>query len=194
MGLKIKAVLPYHNYVRNLLSGRCTTGIALCGVIAGLLVRLRKRKKELFGSTEKRGRLKLSLSSIENLQTGDTSFKPHRDEHRTNSKPALKSGDFIVRMPAEFASLFELSCLLGGFGGRSRRGFGAVMIQGRNPESDFPGYLRNALANYLNNESLQIENYGGRAVTVIRFPNNEQRQENQFPHIKNIFFGAYDSP
>lgn len=154
---------------------------------------IKKEERELFGSTGGKGRMKLKLNNAKNLQTQEeVSFKPHRDKHRTNSKPAFKSGDFIVEMPTEFADLFELSCILGGFGGRSRRGFGSIMIKGRNTESNFPGYLCDALEKYIGKDTFRVDKFGETDIDVIKFPVNEELRDNKFPFIKNIYFGTYD--
>ena len=105
-----------------------------------MLHELRTKESEIFGSTK--GRSKVIIRVEENLPNQfneRTYLLPHKTESERAKSPV---GAYIANLPfkiridfdenkisvEKMKNLFVLACTLGGWGKRSRRGFGSVMV------------------------------------------------------------------
>ncbi|MDR0531518.1 MAG: type III-B CRISPR module RAMP protein Cmr1 [Oscillospiraceae bacterium] len=102
---------------------------------------LYKKEKTLFGGADgdedQQSGLRIQVVCNE-LKTGEENMLPHRQGPQQRLQQAIRPGttfQVILRSfgahqenHGTYEALFELTALLGGFGRRSRRGFGSVMI------------------------------------------------------------------
>ncbi len=98
------------------------------------LAELKKREGEVFGDTKGRSCFTLRISDID-VEFGQARSVPHKNY---TTKCIMPGGNFkvILSMTGKSAvwdmnkckALFELTCLIGDFGKRARRGMGSVRI------------------------------------------------------------------
>ena len=98
---------------------------------------LRKQESAIFGSTKGRSKL---LIRVQSSDLSEKHPKPqlleHHDDKRSPAKAFAENLEFSLRVDFDsnvisqkkIENLFVLSCILGGWGKRSRRGFGSVTV------------------------------------------------------------------
>ncbi|WP_028841628.1 type III-B CRISPR module RAMP protein Cmr1 [Thermodesulfobacterium hveragerdense] len=149
--------------------------------------KLKKEEAEIFGGTGKgegKSKLAIKLKPL-NLISSDYWPLPHKKNFK---KMCFREGSqFIVELAFRdknyqdlFSNLFILTTILGGFGGRSRRGFGSVKIIEPDLEISYQ-YILNLLNEIGNSYKIQ-EN------KIINSKNG-----GQYPWIKEIvIFKEYE--
>lgn len=165
--------------------------------------KMREKEAELFGSSDENiGKSHLILRiPAKRMRTGRDSPVPHRKGNQNKTyfeSPSIKKGqsfEFLLTSIGnetehkEYQAIFELVLQLGGFGKRSRRGFGSIeIIKKDGGEYNSPVDATNLL------NLLQIINPGqfslspdGRRVLSKNFSGN-------YPYIKEIEIGkAYNN-
>jgi CRISPR-associated protein Cmr1 len=97
---------------------------------------LKKQEDEIFGNTEKKSSFSINLSNIA-LKKELKNPIPHKKKgdkgyHQKNAFIENQTFQVIFRGKnlELISNIFKLSTLLGGFGQRSRRGFGSIRIKG----------------------------------------------------------------
>jgi len=100
---------------------------------------LRDSESKLFGDAgDKYGKSNLTLA-IEDFRISNIEYQPlpHHDAKPKNFKVKCINGSFkiVIKGSKLHHSIFELFCLLGGIGKRSRRGFGSIRIVNNEEES-----------------------------------------------------------
>ena len=100
------------------------------------LSELKKKESEIFGSTDKKSSFRIRIKH-QTLKTENINPLPHK---LRNGKPIFKMNSFQTNQTFKIIftgnnldlveNLFKLSTILGGFGQRSRRGFGSIKIVG----------------------------------------------------------------
>lgn len=92
------------------------------------LKELHEKEGEIFGSTKRKS--SFTIRVVENLECGDFQYLPHKSD--STKKAFSPNQTFQVIFSGQnlelIKDLFILSTTLGGFGQRSRRGFGSVAI------------------------------------------------------------------
>ncbi|WP_373553990.1 type III-B CRISPR module RAMP protein Cmr1 [Haliscomenobacter sp.] len=96
---------------------------------------LRDQEAKIFGSTKGRSKVLIRLEEpIDETQIINTSLLPHKGG--SNGNAFAENLDFKIRVDfaeniisvEKMKNLFILACTLGGWGKRSRRGFGSVVV------------------------------------------------------------------
>lgn len=178
---------------------------------AGDISKLRELEGEIFGNaygsnSTKASEMRLRVDSI-CLTTGQEVMTPHRnlrDEYNGTERdgrikrafpaPAIKTGnqfDVIITSSRsmdkhiDFIRLFSLTCLLYGFGRRSRKGFGTVVITDINGVGEDIDYTFDGAV-----ENLKALSYFGAEYTLAN--NNTEiivKSDNaaDYPYIENIW-------
>jgi CRISPR-associated protein Cmr1 len=142
---------------------------------------LKKTESDIFGSTAQKSRFSIRIVEKVPLQNTSQIVLPHR----TNSfaKKAIQTGQqFQIifycmneKMVHLIQHLFPLCCVLSGFGGRSRRGFGNLkIVNGKYPHSLIE--IHRYLEMIVPNKFILIEN----AIEYLA-----TRQQN-YPYIEKI--------
>lgn len=135
---------------------------------------LRKKESEIFGSTDKKSSFSIKLQ-YNGMDTERTKPLPHK----VFKKMAFKKNDKfkicfkITENKDLVVNLFKLSILLGGFGQRSRRGFGSLKIIGEKT---------------ITSEEM-ITNLIKTINKNFKYNNEKQTKEEKYPFIKNIEIG-----
>lgn len=153
------------------------------------LNRLRKEEAEIFGSSdEKIGKSKFSLR-ITNIKLNNYSFPQHllHSDNKTSKFQGIKpesSFKMILECRKDvdkFGNILEIAFLLGGFGKRSRRGFGSIHINKWNfaDESSLRKYILDKL-NSINEDFNVLNN----KIIKKTLPEREL-----YPFINQISFG-----
>jgi CRISPR-associated protein Cmr1 len=148
------------------------------------LEELKKMEGEIFGSTEKQSKFKMSFIKKDFLTTTE---KPLPHKERSFTKEAIRTKEVFqltFRCQNEaiatiIKNLFPLCCVLGGFGGRARRGFGSVKIT---KPSDYPNSLEKIyilLNNLVPSRFILIDD------KIIY----KQTQKQDYPYIEEIEIG-----
>lgn len=117
---------------------------AICGINYGDLEELKKAESDLFGSTEKKSKLKIQI--LQNLQFNkdNDKYKPLPHKEKPNfSFPCFLPGNnnFKISLICYenkriiFENLFILLSFVGGLGRRARRGFGSFIINKKGDEN-----------------------------------------------------------
>lgn len=83
------------------------------------------------------------------------------------------------KTPSWIYDLFEITCLLGGYGNRSRRGFGSVSIEGLEPNLEL---IRNKLNNIYGNDAFMFD----KTNNLIKSPFSSPTA---YPSIKKVGIG-----
>lgn len=177
------------------------------------LKELKKQEAKLFGDSGEHGRSKfvIRLKDVNKVKTAFISLTPHHREGYCDKnkracfyrkekcmKANLQKGIFYNfnlclnchqsdTMPLE--SLIKLFLISGGFGKRSRRGFGSVRIDKINDRvSDFD-YSLCSILDLLN--SVEKDSFRMESRRIIR--NKPANQEAKYPYIKEIEIGRQSS-
>jgi CRISPR-associated protein Cmr1 len=140
---------------------------------------LHEQEGEIFGSTDKRSSFSIRINKYENLQIEDKNPLPHKkqgDKGYHLAKALKENQTFQVIISGQnlnlIQNLFILATTLGGFGQRSRRGFGSVQIVGSevlsSPEN--------------------IEEFIKRINPQFSYTHHKQKNE-EYPYIKKIEIG-----
>ena len=161
---------------------------------------LKKQEDEIFGSTEKKSKLIIYPIEIISESDFEISSTPHHKTGYCNqnnkncfyrnkqcmkaNKKRAKIYEFNIKISTKnnkylnkdsLIELFKLSTLLGGFGQRSRRGFGSIRV------------IR--IDN--NKELYSLEKIEGFIENIPKFPNLTNQS---YPYIRDIEFGkSYNS-
>ena len=103
---------------------------------------LKSQEADIFGDTDRRS--SFSVRVKENLQTENTNPLPHKKkgDKGYHQKSAFKVNQtfqiiFTGKNLELIENIFKLSTILGGFGNRSRRGFGSIQIDEINQIEEF---------------------------------------------------------
>jgi CRISPR-associated protein Cmr1 len=145
---------------------------------------LKKLEGDIFGDTSQQSKFKMSFVD-KDFQTSREKPLPHQD-YSTFKKEAINIKQrfeitFICRNEAIknlIENLFPLCCVLGGFGGRARRGFGSVKItNGNYPTSLQDIYI--CLDNLVPNRFIRLED------KIIY----KALQKPDYPYIEEIEIG-----
>lgn len=151
---------------------------------------LRTKESEIFGSTK--GRSKVIIRVEENIDKEIISsyLLPHKPTEREKSPArAFKEGlPFKIRIDFDetkissekIKNLFVLACTLGGWGKRSRRGFGSVMV------TEIDGHVYSSPTTIDEIYNLLDKNYFEKANNTIY--SNFRRNE-PYPFLKSIEIG-----
>jgi CRISPR-associated protein Cmr1 len=93
------------------------------------LDKLKKQEDEIFGSTEKRSSFSIRVN--EDLKSKKEYPLPHKKTYQQSAFKENQTFQVIFRGKnlELISNIFKLSTLLGGFGQRSRRGFGSIRIK-----------------------------------------------------------------
>jgi CRISPR-associated protein Cmr1 len=170
---------------------------------------LRKQEAEIFGGTdEKVGRSKIVIrTSHSNLHQERFNMLPHKKDNESPSPPQAyePSQTFTVTLALtstrknfdldKLESLFVLTCLLGGLGKRSRRGFGAIWITEKdNNIFSMPNTLNgeNGILNLIKkfNPHYAIDNPTTPNKIQLKKPSPLNGQySNDYPYIEEIYIG-----
>jgi CRISPR-associated protein Cmr1 len=91
---------------------------------------LHDEESKIFGNKDKRSSFSIRINNSENLQIEDTNPLPHKNVFTVNGYQANQTFEVIIsgQNLELIQNLFILATTLGGFGQRSRRGFGSVQI------------------------------------------------------------------
>jgi CRISPR-associated protein Cmr1 len=147
--------------------------------------KLREQEGEIFGDTDKRSSFAMQIIEQQALQRQSQAVLPHKE--RSFTKKAFNEKqqfEVIFRFAAPgienlIKHLFPLCCVLGGFGGRARRGFGSLRIT---DVEQYPNTL-DKIQHHLN------------AIVPARFINDNAKisylatSENEYPYIESIEIG-----
>ena len=183
---------------------------------------LRKKEADIFGGTdEKVGRSKVMIRTEHPEYDGEyeAPMLPHKRTIREQSwKPAYKPETtrepkcatiFDVKLSLvrtidesnfdleKLETLFTLTCLLGGFGKRSRRGFGSFQITKikNNDQSDFESFeMPTTLESILPlihkfNTDYEI-NTSNNNIHLVKPGSPERKYEVEYPYIEEIKIGS----
>ncbi|HRI29128.1 MAG TPA: type III-B CRISPR module RAMP protein Cmr1 [Chitinophagales bacterium] len=150
---------------------------------------LRTREGELFGATDRKSSFSIQIVSTKPLESQPQAVLPHKD--RSFSKMAFKSHQsfqVIIRCKDQATQqilqhLFPLCCVLGGFGGRMRRGFGSIRITN---EKHYPATL-NAICEHI--EALVPQKFQLRNNEIVYLA----QQKPPYPYIESISIGRADA-
>lgn len=154
--------------------------------------KLRDEEDKLFGSSdEKTGRSKFSLRIMNaTLQSNNYKPVPTKDFKAPAFKPdqtfnlVLSSYESFDRFEM-ISNLLKISLILGGFGKRSRRGFGSLTIVKEN-NSDFTfDYSLQSICDLLN--AIVPQGFKVDANKIIRI--NTVSEDANYPYIKEIEIG-----
>jgi CRISPR-associated protein Cmr1 len=143
----------------------------------------------LFGSNEKAGILDIRLK-LKDVTSKSEYYKPHkhtetiRDRTISNYKKAISSGSFQIEISQEVENLFKLSAILGGFGGRSRRGFGCLEIQTFSSIQEVQNQIVDLISQIIPQTCLSPST-GQNGETVLAFPSSALG--NKYPFIEKIY-------
>ncbi len=128
--------------------------------------KLREEEAKLFGGTgegegRSRVRIRVTPNIPDNSWIGKYQPLPHSETKRFQFSCIREGLEFSVVISARrkiefYKNIFIPSCILGGFGKRSRRGFGAIEILELNQKINLH-YIRNLLAS-IDGEKFSIEN------------------------------------
>lgn len=149
---------------------------------------LKKVEGEIFGDTDKRSSFAMQVIEPQALEKLSQVVLPHKE--RSFSKWAFKPRQLfqvVFRCRNEktkqlIENLFPLCCILGGFGGRSRRGFGSISLK----NSNYPNTLT-AIKNLLDNivpNKFTLQSNELIYLTTLK---------NQYPYIESITIGRADA-
>lgn len=152
---------------------------------------LKEAEAKIFGSSgEEIGRSSFSIRLFSTvLNCGDFSPVPHSDTKKfkfSGLKPHQSfTMSFISQSGSNIVDLFKIASMLGGFGKRSRRGFGSIRIAKIDNNMFVQGYELDMFCNLLNsvvNNAFEVNN------------NKIQRNitahiESDYPYIKTIEIG-----
>ncbi len=161
------------------------------------LDQLREQESKIFGSTKGRSKVLVRLEeSIEEKIDPKTCLLPHRNTDREKSPvPAFISGlSFTIRIDfdevaiseEEMKNLFILGCTLGGWGKRSRRGFGSIAIMGVTVNGEIDNKFEKMPEKLEHIYNLLPKKYFEKANDVIY--SNFGRDES-YPYLKSIQIG-----
>ncbi len=141
------------------------------------LEELKKQEAKLFGGAGEDSAIKSSFRIklvTTSLQTEQIDPLPHKKSnfkiigYKENQNFEI---EFIGKNFKKIEKIFELTTILGGFGQRSRRGFGSIQINNQEPITD----------EYIKNLIYDIN---------LQFTFNIQKKRNEeYPYIKNIEIG-----
>ena len=148
------------------------------------LENLKNTEGVLFGNTERKSSFSMRILEKEPLRIKAEVVLPHKE--RSFSKQAIQVGqrfDIVFYCKNEaiaqlINNLFPLCCALGGFGGRSRRGFGGLkIVNGKYP------ITLDAILQLLNNIVPQKFILQGNALHYLA------TQKAEYPYIEKIEIG-----
>ncbi|MFN4254814.1 MAG: type III-B CRISPR module RAMP protein Cmr1 [Saprospiraceae bacterium] len=158
---------------------------------------LRKQESAIFGNTKDRSKVLIRMEqNIDEPQKVRTPLLPHKQEDFKKS-PALAFNVgliFKIRIDCEskhkemLKNLFILACTLGGWGKRSRRGFGSVAVTEVDEvafamPTDLNGIL--SKINFFEQNRFEIQN----GIIKPKFPISKGWQE-AYPYILEIKIGS----
>jgi CRISPR-associated protein Cmr1 len=153
--------------------------------------KLREEEAKIFGGTEKEGKSKVAIR-ITPLQVDFSSYKPlPHSKDKIFTLPCIKANStFEILLMGEekfiniFKDVFFLSTILGGFGKRSRRGFGSVAII-EPKELYFENLQKEELLSKILDTLNQIDNhYEIRSSKIVN-----RKSGGNYPWIKEIEIG-----
>jgi len=137
---------------------------------------LHEQEGEIFGSTE--GRSSFTLQVVHKLSTANPKINPlpHKNGFTVNGYQANQTFEVVIsgKNLELIQNLFILATTLGGFGQRSRRGFGSVKIVGSE-----------ALAS-----PEAIENLIKTINPKFSYTHQSKKKNEEYPYIKNIEIGT----
>ncbi len=165
----------------------------------------RKQESEIFGGTdEKVGRSNIVIrTSHSNLHQNRFNMLPHKQASPAQSYEPSQTFTVTLALTStrnnfdldKLESLFVLTCLLGGLGKRSRRGFGAVWIT-KKDSNDFsmPNTLNgeNGILNLIKkfNPDYAIDNSTTPNKIQLKKPSPlNGRYSVEYPYIEEIYIG-----
>jgi CRISPR-associated protein Cmr1 len=143
---------------------------------------IKLEEDKLFGSNEKAGVLDLKIKQKSVVPKSEY-YKPHKTDDQRNRKNALSSGSFQIEISQEIENLFKLSAILGGFGGRSRRGFGCLEIQTFSSIQEVQNQIIDLISQIIPQPDLSASK-GEKEEIVLSFPLSAT--QNQYPFVEKI--------
>jgi CRISPR-associated protein Cmr1 len=153
--------------------------------------KLKEEEAKIFGGTEKEGKSKVAIR-ITSLQVDFSSYKPlPHSKDKIFTLPCIKANStFEILLVGEekfiniFENVFLLSTILGGFGKRSRRGFGSVEII-EPKELNFENFQKEELLGKILVTLNQIDNhYEIRSSKIVN-----RKSGGNYPWIREIEIG-----
>jgi len=175
---------------------------------------LRKKEADIFGGTdEKVGRSKVIIKTSHPVHDGK--FYPDMLPHKENPRHRNPQKAFNPQTPQSFVvkfslssikhnfdleklkALFTLTCLLGGLGKRSRRGFGSFLITKikKNDQSDFQSFEMSTTPEktlqliHKFNTDYEI-NKSNNNIQLVKPSSSDRKYEIEYPYIEEIKIGS----
>lgn len=154
---------------------------------------LAKDEAIIFGGTGKgEGKSKISIR-VENNKPSTKSYNPLPHKPPTFNLPAINTGNkFRCNLNCEAScekdaiSAFKLSLLLGGFGKRSRRGFGSISYKSFNNFEELINEIEET--NIITNNYMSIDKNKSNDSRIV-LSRNINLKEPQYPRIYEIYMG-----
>ncbi|MCX7724319.1 MAG: type III-B CRISPR module RAMP protein Cmr1 [Thermodesulfovibrio sp.] len=165
--------------------------------------KLRKEEAEIFGGTERgEGRSKIRIKIESKIESSDITYYQPLPHHKRNSCPIDKQKDcrkaftskairydkkvdiifsFPENLTAQMESLIYLTFTLGGFGKRSRRGFGSIEIIKPTFEINTDNLL-NALNKINNSYEINTSSF----ISGIQVIKNKKYHGGDYPWIREV--------
>lgn len=154
------------------------------------LKELKEREGQIFGSTEQRSRVIIRVIEPLKYEQVEAAMLPHKIKDKSYTPCFKEKKSFKVQfsLPEAYLNpiknLFILTTILGGFGKRSRRGFGSVKITAIDEITfTFPNNI-SSIYNYLNPNFFCLDNDNDK-ITI----RSKNQQDNKYPYIKSIELG-----
>lgn len=151
---------------------------------------LKEREGKIFGSTEQQSRVIIRVLQPLNYEKIEAAMLPHkktkRDQSWTPCFGERQSFKVQFSLPKDYLSeikkLFILTTILGGFGKRSRRGFGSVRIMAIDEEPLNIEQNLKSISIYLNKKYFSIDEESHSIKS-------KNQKNNKYPYIKTIEIG-----
>lgn len=172
------------------------------------LNQLREFEGEIFGNNSRRSNLLIKESARNNLNSEEVALLPHKEGKKKSytkafsenqefdiqiyfSNKLIGNGDDQIQLNREYVrNLFILTCILGGWGKRSRRGFGSTAITRiDNEEFTTPTTLNEIYNDYFQNivqDKFRLENN-----KIIALPISKNNSE-EYPRILAVQIGQQE--
>lgn len=159
--------------------------------------KLAKDEAKIFGGTgEGKGKSKISIR-IEHNKPSTESYSPVPHKSVKFSLPAIDTGGkFRCYLNCEASyekdaiSAFKLALLLGGFGKRSRRGFGSISYKSFNNLEELIDEIEET--NIITNNLMSIDKNKSNDSRIV-LSRNINLKEPQYPRIHEIYLGHNSS-
>lgn len=161
---------------------------------------LKEKESKLFGDTKQRSKVLIRLEeSLSQSDWADSKpfLLPHKGGNRKSAVNAFeKNKTFKIRFDfdetvisiQQLKSLFILTCTLGGFGKRSRRGFGSVMVT----SESIPKTLKEIfdLIEIIVPKTYKVIEDSVKGTSIKETTPKQKDNKEDYPYIRRIEIGA----